>query len=38
MNTFIRETNGFYNSSINYGDTDTVYIEKYYWDVMVMLV
>ena len=28
MNNFIREINGFYNNSIYYGDTDSVYIEK----------
>ena len=28
MNTFIREINGFYNNSIYYGDTDSLYIEK----------
>ena len=34
MNTFIRETNGFYNNSIYYGDTDSLYKEKNYWDVL----
>ena len=34
MNNFIRETNGFYNNSIYYGDTDSLYIEKNYWDVL----
>ena len=34
MNKFIREINGFYNSSIDYGDTDSLYIEKKYWDVL----
>ena len=34
MNTFIREINGFYNNSIYYGDTDSLYIEKKYWDVL----
>ena len=28
MNDFIRETNGFYNNCIYYGDTDKSYIEK----------
>ena len=28
MNNFIREKNGFYNNSIYYGDTDSLYIEK----------
>ena len=34
MNKFVREINGFYNSSINYGDTDSLHIEKKYWDVL----
>ena len=34
MNNFVREINGFYNNSINYGDTDSLYIEKKYWDVL----
>ena len=34
MNNFIREINGFYNNSIYYGDTDSVYIEKKFWDVL----
>ena len=34
MNNFIREKNGFYNNSIYYGDTDSLYIEKKYWDVL----
>ena len=34
MNNFIRERNGFYNNSIYYGDTDSLYIEKKYWDVL----
>ena len=34
MNNFIREINGFYNNSIYYGDTDSLYIEKNYWDVL----
>ena len=33
-NNFIREINGFYNNSIYYGDTDSLYIEKKYWDVL----
>ena len=32
MNNFIREINGFYNNSIYYGDTDSFYIEKKFWD------
>ena len=34
MNNFIREKNRFYNNSIYYGDTDSLYIEKKYWDVL----
>ena len=34
MSNFIREINGFYNNSIYYGDTDSLYIEKKYWDVL----
>ena len=34
MNNFIREINGFYNNSIHYGDTDSLYIERKYWDVL----
>ena len=34
MNNFIREINGFYNNSIYYGDIDSLYIEKKYWDVL----
>ena len=34
MNNFIREINGFYKNSIYYGDTDSLYIEKKYWDVL----
>ena len=34
MNSFIREINGFYNNSIHYGDTDSLYIEKKHWDVL----
>ena len=30
---FIREINGFYNNSIYYGDTDSLCIEKKYWEV-----
>ena len=33
MNNFIREINGFYNNSIYYGDTDSLYIKRY-WDVL----
>ena len=34
MNNFIREINGFYNNSIYYGDTNSLYTEKKYWDVL----
>ena len=33
MNNFIRDINGFHNNNIYYGDTDSLYIEKNYWDV-----
>ena len=33
LNIFFREINGFYNKSICYGETDSLYIEKRYWDV-----
>ena len=33
-NNFIREINSFYINSIHYGDTDSLYIEKRYWDVL----
>ena len=34
MNNFIRQINGFHNISIYYGDTDRLYLEKKYWDVL----
>ena len=34
MNNFIREINGFYNNSIYYGDTDSLYIKKKNWDAL----
>ena len=34
MKNFIREVNGFYIISIYHGDTDSLYIEKKYWDVL----
>ena len=34
LNTFIREMNGFYNNSIYYEDTDSLYVEKKHWDVL----
>ena len=34
MNKFIKEMNGFYNNYIYYTDTDILYVEKKYWDVL----
>ena len=34
MNEFIREINRFYSNNIYYTDTDSLYIEKKYWDVL----
>ena len=34
MNKFIREKNGFYKNNIYYTDTDSLYIEIKYWDVL----
>ena len=34
MNNFIGEKNGFYNNSLFYGDMNSTYIEKQYWDVL----
>ena len=34
LNNFIREINEFYNNSLYYGDTDSLYLEKKYWDVL----
>ena len=34
MSNFSSEINGFYHNSIYYGDTDSMYIEKKYWDVL----
>ena len=34
MNKFIEEINGFYNNIIYYGDTEILYLEKKYWDVL----
>ena len=34
VNSFIRETNGFYNNSIYYGDTDSLFIDKNNSDVL----
>ena len=34
MNKFIRELNGFYKNNICYTDTDSIYKEKNFWDVL----
>ena len=34
MNNFVREITGFYNNSLYDGDTDSLKIEKKYWDVL----
>ena len=34
MTDFIREINGFFINSIYYGDTDSLYIEKKYWNIL----
>ena len=34
INNFNREINGFYKNSEYYGDTDSLYVEKKYWDVL----
>ena len=34
MNNFIGEINKFHNHAIMYTDTDSLYIEKNYWDVL----
>ena len=34
MNKFIREMNGFYNINLYYTDTDSLYFEKKFWDVL----
>ena len=34
MQNFIGEINGFYTNSLYYGDTDSLYIENIYWDVL----
>ena len=34
MNNFIREINEFFNISIYYGDTNSLYAVKKYWDVL----
>ena len=30
----MREINGFYNIRIYYGDTESLYLEKNYWDML----
>ena len=34
MSNYIREINGIYNNNIYYCETDSLYIEKKYWDVL----
>ena len=34
INNFIREINGFSENNVYYTDTDSLYIEKKYWDVL----
>ena len=34
MNSFIRKHNGFYNHSVLYGNTDSLYIERKHWNVL----
>ena len=34
MNNFTRESKCFYNNSICYTDTDNLYIEKKFWDLL----
>ena len=34
MNNFIREINGLHNINIYYGDTDSMFVEKKFWDVL----
>ena len=34
MKKFMREMNGFYENNMYYTDTDSLYIEKKYWDVL----
>ena len=34
LNNFIREINGFYNNSIYYTDTDSLFMKEKYWDVL----
>ena len=34
LKKIIKELNGFYKTNIYYTDTDSLYIEKKYWDVL----
>ena len=34
LNNFVREISGFFIKNIYYGDTDSLYIEKKFWDVL----
>ena len=34
LNKFIKEINGFYSNSISYGDTDSLFIGKQFWEVL----
>ena len=34
LNSLISEINGIYNNSIYYGDTDSLYIQKTFWDLL----
>ena len=34
MKVFLGETNGLFISSLFHGNTDSMYIEKFYWDVL----
>ena len=34
MNNFIWEKNGLYNDSLNYGDTDSLYMKEKIWDAL----
>ena len=34
LKSFNRQMNGFYNNSTNYGNADSLDIEKNYWDVL----
>ena len=34
MNTFIRKNNGFHATNVIFSDTDSLYFERRYWDVL----